>query len=283
VGALLPHEIEVWDASGSSYVWVRVPQIPAGPAFERIWMYYECTDLGPANPTAVWDSSHAGVWHLHENTLDSTSSFAHGMSAGTTDVPGRIGRARGFDGNDDSIDVATGPALRAVGDVTLSLWARYDTLGGGAYSNGLAGFAGFADMPAENYHYSLFLNSDGSLGAFWEYGAGSDVAVASSSAGPTGAATWRHYAVTRDSATRTVRFYTDGVRLGAAVGYPWNPAGGSSSAFSIGRDPCCAQGYFDGAIDEVRVETVVRSDEWMRVQHASVSDALVTYGPPERK
>ena len=39
-GTLLAHEIETWNESGTSYVWVSVPQIDASSGSDYIWMYY---------------------------------------------------------------------------------------------------------------------------------------------------------------------------------------------------------------------------------------------------
>ncbi len=39
-GTLLAHEIESWNESGTSYVWVSVPQIDASSGTDYIWMYY---------------------------------------------------------------------------------------------------------------------------------------------------------------------------------------------------------------------------------------------------
>jgi hypothetical protein len=37
--------------------------------------------------------------------------------------------------------------------------------------------------------------------------------------------------------------------------------------------------FFDGTIDEVRLETVVRSPAWIAYDVASMRDELITYGP----
>ena len=45
-GALLKYEIEVWDELGTSYVWVKVPEIDASSNSDFIWMYYGKTGGG---------------------------------------------------------------------------------------------------------------------------------------------------------------------------------------------------------------------------------------------
>ncbi|RLE11923.1 hypothetical protein DRJ04_07140 [Candidatus Aerophobetes bacterium] len=39
-GTVLSYEIESWDESGASIVWVKVPQIDGGSTTDYIWMYY---------------------------------------------------------------------------------------------------------------------------------------------------------------------------------------------------------------------------------------------------
>ena len=37
----LPYEIEKWDETGTSFVWVKVPQIPASSSADFIYLYYD--------------------------------------------------------------------------------------------------------------------------------------------------------------------------------------------------------------------------------------------------
>src|SRR3990167_5742171 len=64
---LLSYEIEKWDETGSSFVWVKVPQIDTSSNTDYIYMYYgnsEASDAQSAN--GVWDSNFKSVWHLKE-------------------------------------------------------------------------------------------------------------------------------------------------------------------------------------------------------------------------
>lgn len=60
-GNVLPHEIEKWNTSGESIVWVRVPKFGAG---RRIYAYYG-GEAVVQNAAAVW-SGYTGVWHMAE-------------------------------------------------------------------------------------------------------------------------------------------------------------------------------------------------------------------------
>ncbi|NIQ81051.1 MAG: DUF2341 domain-containing protein, partial [Anaerolineales bacterium] len=118
---LLSHEIEEWNESGISSVWVKVPQIDGSSDTDSIWMYYgnpSATD--GQNRNAVWDSNFKGVWHLKESGTgtadefaDSTSNNNHGQGGKgysgytPTQSAGQIGYGQTFDGVNDLIDMAS--------------------------------------------------------------------------------------------------------------------------------------------------------------------------------
>ncbi len=54
---VLSHEIEEWNESGTSYVWVKVPQIDGSSTSDQIWMYYDNTLASDGQVVAgVWDT-----------------------------------------------------------------------------------------------------------------------------------------------------------------------------------------------------------------------------------
>ncbi|MBR1836931.1 MAG: hypothetical protein IJ783_06545 [Kiritimatiellae bacterium] len=78
-----PHEIDAWNPSGESTVWVLLPEMRQGTVFVMEW-----GDPGYAGPEtpwakgAVWDpAGYAGVWHMTEesgNVANSTSKTGVG-------------------------------------------------------------------------------------------------------------------------------------------------------------------------------------------------------------
>ena len=79
----LDHEIETWNEAGSSYVWVRVPQIDASSSADYIWMYYDNPAAADGqNAAGVWDASHRGVWHLKENPAGAPPQMQDSTSNG---------------------------------------------------------------------------------------------------------------------------------------------------------------------------------------------------------
>ncbi len=69
---VLPHEIETWNEAGSSYVWVRVPQVNAASTTDFIYVYYGNPAAADGqNAAGAWDADFKMVHHLRE-TGDST-------------------------------------------------------------------------------------------------------------------------------------------------------------------------------------------------------------------
>ena len=109
-GNVLAHEIDVWDTSGESLVWVKVPLLTSGTA---IYAYWGSATASPLASTATW-SAYKGVWHMNEsgstaepdvsgNGLDAvpTSNSLTGWGGEAADTtglmttcPGVVGTAR---------------------------------------------------------------------------------------------------------------------------------------------------------------------------------------------
>lgn len=98
-GTTLDFDIDTWDTSGTSLVWVKVPAL-SGDATKIIFRW---KDANPAahTPSDTW-SDYTGVWHLNETTdgittiSDSTANDLSGTSVTSSkkvDV-GKVGRAR---------------------------------------------------------------------------------------------------------------------------------------------------------------------------------------------
>ena len=145
------------------------------------------------------------------------------------------------------------------GDLTLGLFARYDSLGAGSWDNPFLCYATsdyYAEDEETNYSYWLSLQADRYLLAYWEYGDGINVTVTSTVPAPVAKAEAHHYAVTRDAILGQVRFYVDGIQLGDAVFFDQLPTGGGRGMLYLGSDTPAHQdseAEFDGMLDDVRI------------------------------
>jgi hypothetical protein len=123
--SVLDHEIELWNESGESVVWVRVPQIDGGSSDNYIWMYYGNSGASDGQDGEnVWDDNYMVVLHMDQvpdgSTGDITdsalnlvtspvSNYGHGTSSGMNAgdrIAGPIGYALNFDGSNNWIDPA---------------------------------------------------------------------------------------------------------------------------------------------------------------------------------
>ena len=131
---VLAHEIERWDESGTSYIWVKVPQINAWDGTDHIWMYYGNEDAPDRQrPAAVWTRGYVAVWHLNETAIDEATSATHydstnnnndGTQNRSQSSGGFIAGGQYFDGNSDYIQVP-GAGLQLTGtQMTIEAWAR---------------------------------------------------------------------------------------------------------------------------------------------------------------
>ena len=60
----LAYEIDTWNPSGESLVWVNLPRMTNGTEFA---MWYRCSKTGKElNSNSVW-ADYTGVWHLNES------------------------------------------------------------------------------------------------------------------------------------------------------------------------------------------------------------------------
>jgi len=99
-GAPLAHQIEAWDAtSGHASIWVRIPTIK-GNARQPITLHWGNADAASTSSgKAVFNESNGylSVWHMNGPVTDEVRTL-ESKDVGTTDTAGMIGSARHFPG-----------------------------------------------------------------------------------------------------------------------------------------------------------------------------------------
>ena len=94
-GRVLPYDVDQWNTSGESIVWVRVRKAYAGAVIHGFYH----GDAIAASKNAVW-KEYAGVWHMAETTglysNDSTKNGLNGENSAdlVTSTDGQFGRSR---------------------------------------------------------------------------------------------------------------------------------------------------------------------------------------------
>lgn len=277
-GPFLPIQIERWDPEGRSFVWVRVD---ATPLPETLWMYYAEDQSFPAiDPALVWDDAFAAVWHMNlgegARVLDSTAS-GHDLHpvgfTGDFDVDGLIGAAAFF--LPPAMPVDAGPlelpdagALALPDGFTFEAWVWSATTVTDATAHVLR------KTGAYELHALEPMLTRPRLELRTADGSGPHVVEAG---GSLTASTWMYITVSYDAASGTLALYRDG-ELESSMVVGGEVAGRlvaqSGNVVQVGRN-------LQAILDEVRVSHVARSAAWIRLQHASMSDALMTFGPPQ--
>ncbi len=281
-GDRVPHEIERWDPSGASIVWISVPMLAPddGP---RVWLYYGNPSAADGQDAdAVWSDVHAAVWHLGRGVTDASGNGHDGVpTKGVIDVEGHVAGAKELFDVDDRIDVPPSALLddACFGGATFSAWVRPDTFGGtsrGRIGDKTGGGPG---------GWMFYLSGDGGGEVSWRHGY-EDGQVIWRGADPViELDTWHYVAVTFDALELAPpRIYVDGVEQ------PVELSSGDMAApavSDVGNDVVIGNSdvpdrWFDGRLDELRIERTIREPAWFELQHRSMTDTLVVYSPPER-
>ena len=262
-GTPLAHEVEAWDAEGESVVWVRVPEVSRGTKVKMFWGKPFMAATAPV--ASVWNGDYEGVYHM----ADGADSSAVGCDF-TNDVNaavGVMGVCRQFSGSGAAMATASHIMDGLAGPFTISGWVKgtnlsrqqylvLKTLGGKQIQFGvLFGF----DVANQLRFYMdpVLANTDSS-------GLRSAVRSIFSPIALPDEGAWHHFAYSYDGG----RFcaYLDGelvrqtpICLSPGAVRPHVQSG----MLMLGRSPGGSD-RFEGCLDELRLELVERSAEWVK-------------------
>ena len=277
---LLAHEIEDPGAPGGRdlIAWVRVPQV-----FHRdttIEMAYGGSDVPARSQAPVWTSGYVAVYHFAEpsgDARDATTQNHDGVATGTQPVDGWIAGGRRFDASQNDRIRVDVPGLD-LAQFTVSGWLNETTLPSADYhammsreQNGAGNDVFWLGDFSGTYRGNFTASSSGS-------GSGGSTDLDGPVAGDPGE--WNHLALTARAGN--VALYVGG-KLAKTVARtfvddPMKPIylGVDVNVFNT---PPVFSDFMDGVLDEIRIESVERSAEWIRVDNLSMRDALISYPP----
>ncbi|MCE9615615.1 MAG: DUF2341 domain-containing protein [Lentisphaerae bacterium] len=261
--AALAHEIEAWNVNGTSYAWVRVPELGPGPTtLYACWGNAAASLPSSATNGSVWSDGEARVLHVHGSMQDSSTNHVLAVDTGTVAVAGVVGEGRYLDGADDAID----PSLPAawygqnIQSLTLSMWVfpslKQDATAFGA----LAG-------PLDSSRLAITQS-----GGKWKFVVRTSSAANQEHAVDTNR--WQMLTLVLDHGQAWA--YCNGLASASALAYTTFtpsrlPLLGTMSGQSL------ASYRLQGRLDEVRVASVARSPDWIRASYLTVaSNAMVT-------
>jgi hypothetical protein len=244
-------EIERLDPGAkTAEMWVRIPQLTAGPG-QYAWLYYgnPAATLPAETAGTVWDPDFRGVWHLAGSApplCDSTRLARHLSASGTPElaVPGAVGPAVRFHTSPDAL-VTPLLAGEPMTQATLSCWLKAQRQPDGATIVRLPGIllqAWFGDKVNPGVQSSVpYPEGWGGFGWVPEVPVLDD--------------TWHLLALTYDG--RCQRYYVDGTPVAQ------KPFGGDLAGPTAGPT---VGGSLKGDLDEVRVSGVAVSGERLRAE-----------------
>jgi len=299
---LLHHEIENWDQAGQQgWVWVNVPQIPAGSTSDRIYMYANNPGApapGTAHAQGTWDSDFHMVHHLNETekTAGSYNDHSDATSYGnagewypstkgapaTQDAPGKIAGCNRFWGYDDwpndptnddhnRVQIPGDASLHGNPDLTVEVWCLREE------------GTSWEDTIVRTGSEWMLNYGGGTTNTSIRFGRG---------AGGWGEVVWTPSGITMDdwhyvvgtadwdptAMETTLGIYVDGSLKGTkVVSNQMAFAPGQSVIVGMRHDLIGDTG-FHGLIDELRYSAAARSADWVQAQYLSMTGEFVTFG-----
>lgn len=207
--------------------------------------------------------------------FDGTSTGSNLTNNGTTPISGKIENGRDFISN-NNLESAPNLPLQITGDLTLSVWVKINTLQSGPKENCLISCSANGETAITNTLYYFNILSTGQLNMFWEDGTGFDYAMTTTN---TIALSGQYslLSVTRNTSTKELYFYQNGVLIEGPISYSFNPDNGSSSYLRLGESQ---ENMFDdlvGDLDEVRISNNVRSQDWLITSYNTMNDPTNFY------
>lgn len=269
----LKYEIESWNSSGDSFIWVKIPSIAASSNM-IIYMYY--ANPGSADgqdSTNTW-SGYYGVWNMKKsgsNYIDSTNSGKDCTQVGTvSDVTGPNGNAAYLNG---SAALETGTNLAPVigANSTMSFWIKTNSTGSSQFFNSPA-VTGVREDSAFNEIYYGWLNNSGFIGI-----AAKDSAPANSNY-VINDDNWRFVTMSRQASNGAVKFYVNGILVNSGT----TGVGAITTAFSrFGYRGGPSARFLTAALDGIRINNSILTDARVRGEYKFSTENNISYGVSE--
>ena len=267
----LSYECELFDpATQIARYWVKTDMI--AQALNHVWVAFgnDPNGTNQDNPADVWSNGFGGVWHLSEdsgNQIDSKNSLvATPKGSVTQGVAGYVGNGDLFNNpiNYQPPSILTVPhniALDTPTELTISGWMKVPT--GKSHTLVQKGIFN------TNIDYRLVVVVATGKGRFAFDNGATRKTIDTISNFPNNI--WTHYAVTakENVADLDIKFYLNGVNdnSGTIVTASLDQF---STELCIGGLDGSSSLATNGYIDEVRISTVARTTDWLKLEYYSM-------------
>jgi hypothetical protein len=285
-GRELPAEIDQWNPTGESQVWVQVPALTtSNDCITALWGNTGDSAMLPSNTNgAVWTTLSGSnnfilVYHLSQSGFPfADGTLQHPALSGAAPSPtsGMIGNACAFNGS-SFLDAG----LVNVGkQFTLSAWVNIAPSANSEQSiwcNKQGGWnvAGF------DFYVNSYQTNDSEIYFDSADGVGGNVSPRTAAHAVT-FGQWHLLTGTMDGISGAVHVYVDGmdetISTGVDTAYQTTNYV-RCGALLTGTPGSTGDLYFNGSMDETRIESGVRSPAWVWASWATVADgSFATYG-----
>ncbi len=250
------HEIESWNPSGTSFIWVRVPALTA-QAKLRLW-WGKSGESAPTSTAraATWSSGFGGVWHLNQSLGFQTDSSPNALSGTSTAIADAstsiIPKAATLNGTSSIVTIPNASALNP-SFISVEAWVK-------TTSTGLCSILSKDNSGSVNRVWQFRVNA-GKV-EFIPFNATANANVVSTAVVNDGQ--FHHVCGTWDGTT--ARVYVDGVQSGS-VAFSGSLRTGQANAAFIGRMETGTPNFFPGTLDEVRLSRSARSANWIKASY----------------
>lgn len=281
---LIPHEVDGgWVDGGTNFVWVRVPVL--SDTNSAIWAYWGSASATQPDYTtngAVWVGGYVGVWHLGEEVADggtvagvhrdSTANALHMDQEGNDDASGIVGKAQAFESTErvTRADTTDSP-LDVTNAITVTAWifphgdvTKYDCYVDKSETGSWALEAG-SSLNSVNFN----TNPNGQSPTYFP-GTGSVLAGNE----------WQQIGgrYNRLEQTNGALFVNGAIAM--TVDHTGRSLGPDNENLSFAFGPYPDKYSFIGAMDEVRIASVARSEAWVWAEYLTMASNTVfnSYG-----
>jgi len=268
------HEIEYYN-SGSLVAWVNITSLSAS-VDTIIWMYYGNSTCGSQeNVAGTWDSDYYGVWHFSETgtgtRYDSTDNNDLSPTFdGTMDIDGICDGADDYDGDSDVIDNTLSNGFSS-DSASFMIWFKADSLAsdGGTKKPNIFEFwkskSGIEDC------FYLSVNSNTGNKQIWSsfYDENGNYCAILDGGFVPSTNTWYHCFSSYNNSDNTGRLFING-NLKDSDTTSIGTMKGNDLEVSDYYD---ADRFLDGIIDEFRISTAPRDNNWAVTCYNSMNNA----------
>ena len=255
-GNLLPYEIERWDPSGYSIVWVKLPSISPAAAVTLSWGDASAA----ASADGVWDDDFLHVFHFGDDVKKNSSSWNYTTTQTAANrVNGVVGQGhtwKGDKGNSAHRITATGLNIKektnGASTFTISCWVK----------DGASSIESYICRLGKSSQLCLLYNYDRIANPHLVELYGPSNAFRTNSKILLPDTDWHHVAYTYDGANLIK--YLDGAVYGT------NKVTATVAAFAETSHDIYIGGAggnnnpMEGSVDELRLEKIVRSADWIK-------------------